>query len=933
MRLIRFFSLVSVIATLPAFPAGNTVRIPAVPLRFEPEGGRYVARGSRYSVALRSSEALMRLRREARSSARLRMTLVGARSGVRGEGLERQPGPSHYLIGNDAKRWRIGVPAYSRVRFAGVYRGVSVSYYGSGHELEFDFEVEPGAAASQIRLAFEGAGRIEVDRAGDLVLDTEGGQVRQRRPVAWQPDGLGGRRPVEARWRLRGRAATFELGAYDSGLPLVIDPVVRFATFLGGALDDTGEKIAVDARGNIYVTGSTESSAFPVRNAYQSTMNGPGDIFVAKIAAGGAGLEFVTYLGGSGFDNGRGIAVDAQSNIWVTGNTFSTNFPLQNAFQSTNRSGFVFGTKGANAIVTKLNAGGTALLYSTYLGGSGTFDQGNTIAVDREGNAVVAGRADESNFPTTQNAIQRTFRGGIDTWVAKFAPNGTLLYSTFLGGGDQDLPRGIGVDAAGNAYVAGETRSTNFPVSGAVQSAKGDSGNVFDAYVTKINAAGSAIVYSTYLGGRSDDGGRGIAVTPGGEVFVTGVTRSSNFPLRNPYQSMLGNREATDEDIFVTKLDAGGALAWSTFFGADRQDIGLGIAADAQGSAYVAGWTNSTSYPVREAFQPSRGSAQDAIVAKFDAQGQLAWSSFLGGSGGEIALNIAVDESANVYVCGYTRSADFPVVQPVQRNYGGAGTTAFATGDAFIAILSDSGALAPRVTAVSAASFLGPNLALESIASAYGNGIADRIEVAPPGPLPTSLAGVSARLTDSAGADHALELFFVAQGQLNFLVPKDAALGPASLTVTRADGSTMTGSVVLEAVAPALFSANSSGRGVAAALALRVAADGSQTTQPIFSCTAAGCTATAINLGPESEQVFLLLFGTGIRGYRSSVTAAIGGEPAEVLGALAQGEYAGLDQVNVRLSRRLAGRGDVNIELAVDGRAANVVTVRVGVAE
>jgi hypothetical protein len=381
-----------------------------------------------------------------------------------------------------------------------------------------------------------------------------------------------------------------------------------YSTYLGGSADDGGNGIAVDGAGNAYVTGTTVSTDFPTANPLQATCAGISDAFVTKLNAAGNALVYSTYLGGSRYDVGNGIAVDGAGNAYVTGFTDSTNFPTANALQAT----FGGGVNGEDAFVAKLNATGHALVYSTYLGGSD--DEGNGIAVDGSGNAYITGRTLLSTFPTA-NSLQATFGGGFaDAFVSKLnAAGNALVYSTFLGGSGDEAGKGIAVDGAGNAYVTGFTSSTDFPTTNPLQATSG--GGVYgeDAFVAKLNATGNALVYSTYLGGSGDDFGDGIAVDGAGNAYVTGSTDSTDFPTANPLQATC----AGVSDAFVTKLNAAGnALVYSTYLGGSDGDGGDGIAVDGAGNAYVTGFTSSTDFPTANPLQATYAGVSDVFVTK-----------------------------------------------------------------------------------------------------------------------------------------------------------------------------------------------------------------------------------------------------------------------------------------------------------------------------
>jgi uncharacterized protein (TIGR03437 family) len=384
-------------------------------------------------------------------------------------------------------------------------------------------------------------------------------------------------------------------------------------------------------------------------------------------------LSYSTYLGGSGRDLTFGIAVDSSGNAYVTGSTQSNNFPTANAFQA------AYGGGTYDAFVTKLNASGSALVYSTFLGGSGGDDWALGIAVDSSGNAYVTGSTQSANFPTA-NAFQAAFRGSADAFVTKLNADGSaLVYSTFLGDGSEGY--GIDVDSSGNAYVTGRTKSSNFPTANAFQAAIGGGSGTFpgDAFVTKFNAAGSALEYSTYLGGSGNDQGNSIAVDSSGNAYVTGWTASTSFHTANAIQAAYGGGAS---DAFVTKLvPTGSALEYSTYLGGSGNDGGSGIAVDSSGNAYVAGWTNSTDFHTANAIQAAIGGGgfTDAFVTKLNASGSSWYSTYLGGRGSDQGWGIAADSSGNAYVTGYTLSTNFPTVNAFQAAYGGGFSVAFVT--------------------------------------------------------------------------------------------------------------------------------------------------------------------------------------------------------------------------------------------------------------
>jgi hypothetical protein len=613
----------------------------------------------------------------------IRMQLLGANATARVVGFGELPGKANYFIGNDPSKWCTNVPTYSKVKYEGVYPGVDLVYYGNQSQLEYDFVVAPGTDPGSIGLRFHSRNELTVDVNGDLLLQAEG--LRFQKPRVFQ-DSDGTRKDVDGRYDLiAGNMIRFAVGDYDQSKPLVIDPVLVYSTYLGGSLQDFGAGIAVDASGNAYAVGQAFSFDFPTANALQATNAGsgfdPANVFITKINLSGSALVYSTYLGGSGRDAGSGIAVDPSGNVYVTGQANSFDFPTVNALQPVSKA--CCGVNGTTGFVAKLNPSGSALIYSTFLGGFGE-DSGDAIATDAAGNAYVTGMTSSPffpspcngcNFPTTANALQPNLGGapGIarNAFVTKINPNGSaFVFSTYLGGGSDDEGGSIAVDTAGNVYVTGLATSSAFPTANAFQPAlKGGR----DAFITKINASGSAFIYSTYLGGSGDDSGSGIAVDSSGSAYVTGGTSSADFPTASPLQSTL----VGSGNAFLTKMNpSGSALVYSTFFGGS-DTTAAAVAVDQLGNAYIAGFTESTSFPTLNAFQPTfGGSFADGFVAEINASGNaLVYSTFLGGSGADFASGIALDPLGNAFVTGNTDSTNFPTALALQHALGGAGAT------------------------------------------------------------------------------------------------------------------------------------------------------------------------------------------------------------------------------------------------------------------
>lgn len=644
-----------------------------LPLRFEVNQGQapssvdFIVRGGEYPATLQSGEAVL-------GGAPARMRLSGARA-TRAEGLDPLETVTNYFIGSDPSRWRTGIRNYSRVRYRDVLPGVDLVYSGNAGRLEYSLTFAPGTDVGAVSVAFDGVTAARAGPGGELILGTASGELVQTRPGAFQfAEGRKIAVPVRFRIDAPGRIG-FIAQHYDRSSALIIDPVLSFSTYVGGREWDEGVGMALDASNNVYVAGWTTSPNLPARGPQRKFGGGRvyGDAFVFKLNSTGTKLLYCTYLGGDGDDDAWALAVDAAGAAYVTGATASADFPVTaRALQS-----WLPGQ--ASAFVAKLDASGGRLVYSTYLGGDRQ-DKGLGIAVDSSGSAVVAGRTTSSNFPVTAAALQKTNLGRDDIFVAKLDPAGnTLRYSTLIGGSGDDWANAVALDSSGAAYLTGFTQSPDFPVTaGAPQSTF--YGGTGDGFAAKLNPAGSALVYSTFLGGPAEDFGRAIAVDAGGSAYVGGRTASPTFPITTgAFQTRLGGKD----DCFVTKLDAAGSLAYSTFLGGSEAEQIEGLAIDPSGAAHVVGLTRSQDYPLTAgALRSSLEGIQKAMVTKLSPDGSsLLFSSFLGGSGGtDIAINVAADPAGNTFVMGLTKSIDFPITRAAfQRKFRG------GRGDVFVA--------------------------------------------------------------------------------------------------------------------------------------------------------------------------------------------------------------------------------------------------------
>ena len=657
-----------------------------IPLSFVANHGqadkkvKFTSRGSGYSLALTATTFTLAVadqrnkKNEESSTSLLQATLLGGNAAAKLTGLERLLTTTNYFIGSDPRNWKTNIPNYAKVKYSDVYRGVDLVFYGNQNLLEYDFIVSPGANPGVIALGFEGLTGMRVDEKGDLLLRTDAGEIRQSKPIVYQQID-GARRIVPASYLIKGKnQVAFQIANYDRSKPLVIDPTLAFSTFLGGSGSDDALDIAVDSAGNAYITGGTSSPNFPVTPGAFQTVHGGSfagnfDAFITKMNPTGTALIYSTYFGGGNREFGNAIAIDGAGNAYITGLTEGGIPTTPGAFRPTFASGDDF-----NAFAMKLDATGTALVYSTYLGPILGLD----IAVDSGGNAYITGQG-IAGFPTTPGAFQPVSAGSSDAFVTKLNATGTaLIYSTFIGGSGLDSAHAISIDSGGNAYVTG-IAAPGFPVTpGAFQTSS--SGDV-DSFVTKLNAAGTALVYSTFLGGSALDSTNGIAVSAAGNAYVTGLTDSLNFPVTpGAFQEV----KAAGRDAFVTQLSAtGNALVYSTYLGGDGDDSARNIAVDTAGNATVGGNTSSSDFPTTaDALQIAfAGGNGDGFITRLNATGTgLLFSTYFGGSDSDSVSSVWVDSAGSIYATGETFSTDFPTTP-------GAFQTVFGGGfsDAFVA--------------------------------------------------------------------------------------------------------------------------------------------------------------------------------------------------------------------------------------------------------
>jgi len=684
----RGILLVTVIlaAILPVSPApsgseqeSDPIATPRVPGGFFLENAgqiandevRYYATLNAFSVGFAESSLALSLRNEGL----LRMRFEGSNP-VDPEGRDELPHRTNFFLGADPTGWRTDVRSYGELAYSDLYEGIELVYRMDARGPKYEFRVEAGADESNIRMTYEGARAVDVDASETLVVRSSLGEVRDTAPIAHQAGTA-----IRCGFDLRAAASVgFSCPARDPDQPLVIDPLI-YATFLGGAGNDQGRAIAVDAAGYAYVAGFTQSANFPTTAGAANTSYGGGfeDAFVAKYDQTGTVLLYATYLGGSGEDEALAIAASGGS-AYVTGQTTSPDFPTTTGAMDRQQN-------STDGFVVKLSPAGDVLVYATFLGGE--FEEaGESIEADPAGSAYVTGITTSLDFPTTPGAMNESFNGGFsDAFLVKVNPAGSaLIFGTYFGGSVSasipiDLGWDLAVDGSGSAYVVGVTNSLDFPTTPGAFNRTLQGG---DAFVARFTADGSGLLYSTFLGGSGGDSALSVGIDGAGSAYVTGFTDSGDFPVTlGAFNLTYGGAS----DAFVAKLTpAGDALAYATYLGSAREDVANGIAVDASGRATVSGYTNSTNFPTTPwATNATRlGGVYDAFVVRLNAAGSgLVYSTYFGGRGTDLQYGFAMDPSGNAYVTGITNSSNFPVTP-------GAPNATYAGGpfDAYVAKLN-----------------------------------------------------------------------------------------------------------------------------------------------------------------------------------------------------------------------------------------------------
>jgi Beta-propeller repeat len=690
----------------------------ALPLAFEENQGqtdprvKYTARGNGYHLYLTSTQAIMSLNGRGRTDSEVRDMMLHKRFGAAGTkamllkrkahtqkgtsvasltmdfvgahaegivGRDRQAGKVNYFLGRDPANWHANIPLFGHVEYQKLYPGIDLAFRGEGKQLEFDYIVHPGADAEKIALGFEGANHLELSSDGNLTIATSAGPVQLHKPVAYQEKD--GKRQVIESWFVAEskQRIAFGLGPYDHNRELVIDPNVTYSTYFGGDGPDYGTGVAVDASGNAFVCGASNSTSLPGNNSGSVNYDG----FVTEISSSGT-LVFTSIFGGSQDDFPAGIAVDSQG-IYLAGTTDSSDFPVTTGAVQT---AFMGGVSSGNndAFAAKLALNGSSITWGTFIAG-GDSDSGLGVAVDSAHNVYVVGETFSNDLggavggknPLPSGSalnLGQSNPGTDDGYIAKLNSTGTA-YSlvSYLGGSGADIATGIALDGSGNVYVSGQTISTDLPVtSGVVQGQCGScNGGKDDAFVAAINANLSSYKYFTFYGGSGEDGALAITANSSGNAFLTGLTLSTDFPMAGtPIQSTLNGTQ----NAFVVELDpTGSAATYSSYLGGNGIDLGAAIELDGLGNVYVTGQTTSASkFPLLNPTQAALSGSSDAFVSVVSlAQGHLLFSTYLGGSADEDQLfaGIAVDPNNKIYVTGDTNSSDFQTTNPVDGTFGG----------------------------------------------------------------------------------------------------------------------------------------------------------------------------------------------------------------------------------------------------------------------
>ncbi len=570
------------------------------------------------------------------------------------QGVGILPYRSHFFLGSNPNEWKTHVRNFRAVTYSNLYDGVDVTFLPGADGPKYEFLVHPGADISRIHMRWQGLDGIElVD--GSLVIRTAVGDIRDAPPVGLQDEA-----EIPCRFVLEGVAdVRIACSSWSTLKPLLIDPGL-YITYLGGGQSEAATSIRSDSSGSAYVAGIAMGYFPTTPGAFQESPGAPGDAFVLKLTPDGSSLVYSTYIGGNGYDSGYSLAIDAGGIAYLCGGTGSSDFPMQDAYDSA--------YNGLNdGFYAKLSADGSALLQSTYLGGSAS-EWALSIAIEASGTFVLAGETHSTDFPVTPGSIQTILRGAPDGFVTRFSADGLgLIYSTYLGGTFPDVVRAVVFDAMQYAYVTGPTYSADFPVTPGAYDTTCDE---IDAFVAKITPDGASFAYSTFVGGGALDWGIAITLGPSGRATITGYTQSSDYPTTPGAFDQAYN--GGDTDAFATQLDSNGAsLTFSTFLGGSGWDFGWSLEFDTAGSLFIAGDTVSLDFPTTGDAYDSTFNGIDPVselgdgwVVQLDSLGSiLMYSSYFGGSLGDWPRSISKQGhgcGSMFYIAGQTTSPDFP---------------------------------------------------------------------------------------------------------------------------------------------------------------------------------------------------------------------------------------------------------------------------------
>jgi len=689
-------------ACLAAAESGPMQILANAPLRFEPasesNAGTFVARGARFHFEFSPHQAILR-----NGEKDVRLSFDGANPAAHIEGAQLLRSTTNLYFGNDRSKWRPAVPNYGKVQVRELYRGIDLAYYGNGGELEYDLIVNPGADPQRIRLRLDGTGldgpglqdkAVYLNRHGDLVAG-----LIQKHPVAYQIDADGVRRSVRSGYRKNADGSYgFQLGAYDRSRALVIDPTLKVAQYFAGSYQDIAYGIGHDAKGLVYIAGTTESTDLPlVGSSYQTTEGGGIDLFLAVVnpaLSPSSQVIYVTYIGGTQDDIFGAMTVGPAGDVYITGSTASSNFPLANAAQST----IAGSTGGVDAFVLQLSPS-QSLYYSTFFGGSG-LDKGTAIIVGSNGSIWIAGNTQSNDLPHT-GGFQGSLIGTQNMFIAVFdatqSGSATEHYSIYIGGTHWDEAYGIAVALDGTFWVAGGTYSPDIWRTGtAYQYNYGGDG---DAYIAHIDPGTNKLLYASFLGGSGIDEATSLVLDPSGRIILSGYTLSANFPVTSTaFQTKYGG----DTDAFISILDtAKNQLVYSTYFGGPDPDAAMDLKEDSSGVLYLCGYTQSSGLPsTSNALQAAYDGSIDAFGLKLDPSkagaAGIDYFSYLGSDGLQVAYGVDFDSSGNMYLAGYSSSNILSRIGGPQR------TTVIGNVDAFVVGFSP-GSSTPATTTSSIA--------------------------------------------------------------------------------------------------------------------------------------------------------------------------------------------------------------------------------------